>query len=120
MKTLLLFFPFSKKSRRSTHINQVLIEKVPNGFCTVSKRHSGRKEYQYHRHQSSPLLYSIEIWPARNSRLTERETNHYIAPCASVLAWCYLAGRLPEQLVIDHFAQHSDLLYVVRGWKKKK
>ena len=23
----------------------------------------------------SPLLYSIDIWPARNSRLTQRETN---------------------------------------------
>ena len=57
--------------------------------------------------QSSPLLYSIDIRPARNSRLTQRETNHYIARCASVLAWCYLAERLPAQLVVDHFAQHQ-------------
>ena len=37
----------------------------------------------------------------------ERETNHYIARCASVLARSYLAGRSPEQLVIDLFAQHQ-------------
>ena len=30
------------------------------------------------RQQSSPLLYNIDIWPARNSLLTQRETNHYI------------------------------------------
>ena len=29
----------------------------------------------------------------QESRLTQRETNRYIARCASVLAWCYLAGR---------------------------
>ena len=51
----------------------------------------------------SPLLYSIDIWPARNSRLTQRETNHYIARRASELAWPYLAG----QLVIDLFAQQQ-------------
>ena len=38
------------------------------------------------RQQPSPLLYSIEIWPARNSRLTQRETNHYITRCANELA----------------------------------
>ena len=26
-------------------------------------------------HRQQPLLYSIDIWPARNSRLTQRETN---------------------------------------------
>ena len=26
---------------------------------------------------------------------------HYIVRCASVLAWCYVGGHLPEQLVID-------------------
>ena len=31
-----------------------------------------------HRQQPSPLLYRIDIWPACNSRLTQRETNHYI------------------------------------------
>ena len=62
---------------------------------------------QAYRQQPSPLLYSIDIWPAHNSRLTQRETNHYIARCASVLAWSYLAGRLPEELVIDLFAQHQ-------------
>ena len=59
------------------------------------------------RQQLSPLLYSIDIWPARKSRLTQRETNHYRARCASVLAWCYLAGSLPVQLVVDLFAQHQ-------------
>ena len=63
--------------------------------------------YVPYRQQPSPLLYSIDIWRAGNSRLTQRETNHYIVRCASVLAWSYLAGRLPEQLVIDLFAQHQ-------------
>ena len=57
------------------------------------------------RQQPSPLLYSIDIWPARNSRLTPRELK--IARCASVLAWSYLAGRSPEQLVLELFAQHQ-------------
>ena len=47
------------------------------------------------RQQPSPLLY----------RLTQRETNQYIARCASVLAWSYLAGRSSEQLVIELWAQ---------------
>ena len=51
-------------------------------------------------------MYSVDIWPVRKSRLIQRETNHYLARCASVLAWSYLAGRSPEQLVIDLFAQH--------------
>ena len=46
-------------------------------------------------------------WPARNSRLTQRETNHNITCCASVLAWSYLAGSSPEQLFIDLFALHQ-------------
>ena len=57
--------------------------------------------------QPSPLLYSTDIWPARNSRLTQCETNHYIARCTSMLAWSYLAGGSPEQLVIDLFAPHQ-------------
>ena len=61
----------------------------------------------YNRQQPSPLLYSIGIWPARNSRLTQRETNHYITRCTSELAWPNLAGSSPGQLVIDHFAQHQ-------------
>ena len=60
-----------------------------------------------YRQQPSLLLYSIDTWPVRNSRLTQRETYHYIARCTSVLAWSYLAGSLPEQLVIDLFAQHQ-------------
>ena len=59
------------------------------------------------RQQPSPLLYSIDIWPARNSRLTQRETNHYLTRCANVLAWSYLAGRLPEQLVTYLLALHQ-------------
>ena len=59
------------------------------------------------RQQPVPLLYSIDIWPARISRLTQRETNHYITRCACVLAWSYLAGGSPEQLVIDLFALHQ-------------
>ena len=51
-----------------------------------------------HRQQPSLLLYSIDNWPASNSRLTQRETNYYIARCARVS---------PEQLVIDLFVQHQ-------------
>ena len=36
---------------------------------------------QANRQQPAPLLYSIDIWPARISRLTQRETNHYITSC---------------------------------------
>ena len=60
--------------------------------------------------QPSPLLYSIDIWPARNSRLTaltQREMNHCLGRCTIVLAWFYLAGSSPEQQVIDLFAQHQ-------------
>ena len=63
--------------------------------------------FRVYRQQPSPLLYSIDIWPARNSRLTQRETNHYITRCANELAWPYLAGRSPGQLVIDLFARHQ-------------
>ena len=57
-------------------------------------------------HRCLLYTYSIDIWPARNSR--QRETNHYIARCASVLTWSYFAWRWPEQLFIhvDLFAQH--------------
>ena len=68
----------------------------------MSKRMFSNKNsvvIQY-RQQPSQLLYSIDIWPARNSRLTQRETNYYITRCASELAWLYLAGRSPGQLVI--------------------
>ena len=64
-------------------------------------------EIMLYRQQPSPLLYSIDIWPARNSRLTQRETNHYIALRASELAWPYLAGSSPGQLAKDLFAQHQ-------------
>ena len=66
-------------------------------------------DYQCNRQQPSPLLYSINIWPARNSRLRQRETNHYIARCASELAWPYLAGRSPGQLFIDLFCTASGI-----------
>ena len=59
------------------------------------------------RQQPSPLLYSIGIRPARNSRLTHRKTNYEIARCASVFAWSYLSGRSPEQLVLNIFVQHQ-------------
>ena len=75
-------------------------------MCWVTRSaRNGSIPIQMYRQQPSPLLYSIDIWHARNSRLTQRETNHYIARRASVLAWSYLAGRLPEQLDIDPFAQ---------------
>ena len=62
------------------------------------------------RQQLTPLLYSFDIWPARNSSLMQRETNHYLASWASVLgllAWFHIAGSLPKQLVVDLFVQHQ-------------
>ena len=78
-------------------------------FFTTETGNSNSLQMQLttYRQQPLPLLGIIDIRPARNSRLTQRETNHYIARCASVFAWSYLAGRLPEQLVIDLFAQHQ-------------
>ena len=72
-----------------------------------------------YRQQPSPSLYSIDIWPVGNSRLTQRETNHCIARCASVLARSYLAGGSPERLVIDLFAQHQRFV-VCCQWENKK
>ena len=69
-------------------------------FQNEQKRQKEHKRLMAIRQQPSPLLYSIDIRPARNSRLTQRETNHYIARCASVLAWFYLAERFPAQLVV--------------------
>ena len=68
------------------------------------------------RQQPLTLLYSIEIWPARNSRLTQRETNHYITRCASVFAWSYLAGRSPKQLVIDLCCTASAICCMLSIW----
>ena len=64
-----------------------------------------------YRQQPPPLLYSINIWPALNARLTQHETNHYIARCASLLAWSYLAERSPEQLFIDLFSLYCPYTY---------
>ena len=41
----------------------------------------------------------------------------YIARCASVLAWCCLAVRLPGQLVENLFAQHQRLAVCCPYWK---
>ena len=62
-----------------------------------------RRKHDRHQPSSSIYtLYSIGIWHARYSRLTHRQTlTTYIVRCASVLAWSYVAGHLPEQLVID-------------------
>ena len=59
-----------------------------------------------HRHRCCTAL--IFGPPAgRNSRLTQRETYHYIARYASALAWPYLAGSSPGQLSIELFTQHQ-------------
>ena len=84
-------------------------------FFTENSKHPALKDridmhlIAVNRQQPSPLLYSIGIWPARNSRLTQRETNHYITRCASELAWLYLAGSSPGQLIIELFSQHQRL-----------
>ena len=79
--------------------------------CLVVWKIDGRTWKFSYRQQPSPLLYSIDIWPARNSRLTQRETNHYITQCASELPWPYLAGSSPGQLVMDLFGQHQRCPY---------
>ena len=89
-----------------------------HGLCTRIKKYQRELRHQkfvkysaissgFYIQQPSPLLYSIDIWPAHSSRLTQRETNHYIARCASVLAWSYIAERSPTQLVVDLFAKHQ-------------
>ena len=42
------------------------------------------------------ILLTFDQPTAHNSRLTPRETNHYITRCASVLAWSNLNGRAPQ------------------------
>ena len=81
----------------------IFCNRLGRRFC-VNNTFQSAEPY---RQQPSPLLYSIDILPARNSRLTQRETNHYITRCASELAWPYLAESSPGQLVIDLFAQHQ-------------
>ena len=66
------------------------------------------------RQQQSPLLCSIAIWPARNSRLTQREKNHYMfvmkLPPFFQQA-CFSQKRIRSYivlpLVIDLFAQQQ-------------
>ena len=47
-----------------------------------------------YRQKPSPFLYSIDIWPARKSRLTQRERNHS-QECARLFAWSCLAESCP-------------------------
>ena len=52
------------------------------------------------------LLY-INALTTSNSRLTQRQTNHYMAQWTNILAWSWLlAGRWSAQFVIDLFGQH--------------
>ena len=50
---------------------------------------------------------TVIILLARTNRLRRCEANHYIAQCTCELAWSYLAGCLPTQLVIDFFTQNQ-------------
>ena len=79
----------------------------PDSNFQIFRIHRFRVFLRPYRQQPSPLLYSIDFWPPRKPRLTQRETNHYIARCASVLAQSKLAKRLPTQLVIDLFCTAS-------------
>ena len=71
----------------------------------------------YYRQQPSPLLYCIDILPARNSRLTQRETNHYIARRQLVAQACQPAPTLlearPNNQLQTFLHSISDLLFVV-------
>ena len=82
-------------------------KKLKNGGEKIFTSYLFGKVYLQYRQQPSTLLYSIEIWPTRNSRLIQRESNHFIARCTSMLAWCYLARCLPGNLLKDLFAQYQ-------------
>ena len=108
------FLQKSQNSKRCVHIKtikwRVFYSKDNIRTIPFSRKNPMLKLPRFfttYRQQPSPLLHSIAIWPAGNSRLIQRETNHYIARCASVLAWFYFVGSSPEQLVIDLFAQHQ-------------
>ena len=51
----------------------------PNMLHQASNSAASNLRYAAYRHQPSPLLWYIDIWPACNSRLTQRETNQNIA-----------------------------------------
>ena len=58
----------------------------PNAKSQSKSDYTELPIWSRYRQQPSPLLYNIDFWPARKPRLTQRETYHYIARCASVLA----------------------------------
>ena len=72
-----------------------------------------------YRQQPSPLLYSIDIWPARNSRLTQRETNHYmyssLRKCVCLVLPCSKVGKIYsgiKKLGVSQISSDSDWLFV--------
>ena len=98
--------------KKSFHQYQICYVNSFDGYV----RQNGQHFLMNHRQQTSPLLYCIEIWPVRNSRRIQRETNHYIARCESVLAlaWSYFPGRWPDQLMIDLQEKHQQLAVICR------
>ena len=53
--------------------------------------------------QTSTVSVDIQHWNLARPLLKSNTARnaHYIVRCASVLAWCYVGGNLPEQLVMD-------------------
>ena len=53
--------------------------------------------------KTSTVSVNIQHWnlACRLLKANTAPNAHYIVRCASVLAWCYVAGHLPEQLIID-------------------
>ena len=74
------------KNKRTRHLKKKTANTLPNGPFFSTK---------VYRQQPSPLEFSIDIWSACNSRLAKRETNHYVAPSASLLALAHTISCRP-------------------------
>ena len=70
--------------------NQILFDlkriSMARAFNQFGRKRNKKKRYSIDNNRHRCCMFSIDIWPARNSRLTQRETNHYITRCASELA----------------------------------
>ena len=101
------FRKFSRKLHFS-RFDSCMFDTLMKVSCATAKNHATFPfNVQLKKYRQQPLLSSIDIWPVRNSRLAQRELNHYIARCASVLAWSCPAGCSPKQFVVDLFVQHQ-------------
>ena len=89
------FRTYGRPCRLTCSVNQATFMRVPHygNFLLWNVR----------RMISDNLLQMIFFGPS----VTQCETNHFKTQRASVLAWCYLAGRRAAQLVLDFFLNHQ-------------